>query len=246
MKPLDRHSLCHFVDTEIVCFHDARIARLEKIKLKEVLKKKNPYLYRAKNLTSAPELITSMMDAFLSASEEKFFGDFLEELALYVSGQICGGTKSPAEGIDIQFDRGEVRYLVAVKSGPNWGNSSQHRALRDAFGRAVRVLSQSAHALRPQPVLGICYGKTRDRNTGLYIRHTGQSFWHFLSGDPLLYIDIIEPIGYEAKKHNDDYQEKRSKLLNRFASEFIDLFCKPDFSIDWAKLVEFNSGNLRE
>jgi len=70
---------------------------------------------------------------------------------------------------------------------------------------------------------------------------TGQA----LSGDPNLYIEIIEPIGHEAKCHNDRFEEKRVALVNRFSKEFIDAFCDPDGSINWPSLVQFNSGNLR-
>ena len=28
-------------------------------------------------------------------------------------------------GIDLEFDKDGVRYIVTIKSGPNWGNSSQ-------------------------------------------------------------------------------------------------------------------------
>jgi hypothetical protein len=241
---LDRELLNKFVNIEIRRFHKARLARLENVKLTDLLKKKNPYLFKAKYVVTAGELITGIMDAFLSSSEEKIFGDFLEELAVFVSEQSCDGKKSSAEGIDLEFDRDSIRYLVSVKSGPNWGNSSQYRALENNFRHAVRVQRQAHHDMHVQAVLGICYGKTRTRDTGLYIKLTGQTFWHFLSGDANLYVDIIEPIGYQAKKHNDNFKKKKAKLINKFTAEFIELFCKPDYSIDWRKLVAFNSGNL--
>ena len=41
-----------------------------------------------------------------------------------------------------------VRYLVAIKSGPNWGNSSQYQSLRANFKRAVIVQNQAHSALK--------------------------------------------------------------------------------------------------
>ncbi|MEK7311291.1 MAG: cytosolic protein, partial [Chloroflexota bacterium] len=58
-----------------------------------------------------------------------------------------------------------------------------------------------------------------------------------------LYTDIIEPIGYRAKEHNENFMRERSRVINLFTRQFIDEFCDTTGFIDWAKLVEFNSGN---
>ena len=241
---MNRHILCDYVNRQIVSFHNARITRLEQLELEDVLKKKNPYLFRAKHVVTAADLVSEIMDAFLSSSEEKLFGDFLEDLAIFISEQVCGGQKSSAEGLDLEFVRENTKYLVSIKSGPNWGNSSQYKALREAFKRAKVVQRQRNSSLNIETVLGICYGRARTTFGGDFTKYTGQSFWHFLSGDANLYIDIIEPIGYEAKRHNDDFEEKRVALINRFSKQFIDAFCDSEGNIDWVSLVRFNSGNM--
>ena len=76
------------------------------------------------------------MDAFLSASEEKSFGDFLEELAIFISTLSYNGRKSSATGIDLEFNKKDVHYIISVKSGPNWGNSSQQKRQIDDFNKA--------------------------------------------------------------------------------------------------------------
>ena len=55
--------------------------------LKTILRKKNPYLFKAKNINLASDLIREILDAFLYSSEEKLFGDFLEDLATFISKQ---------------------------------------------------------------------------------------------------------------------------------------------------------------
>lgn len=72
----------------------------------------------------------------------------------------------------------------------------------------------------------------------------GQSFWHLITGSETLYRDIIEPLGYEAKKHNDAFAEGRAAIVNKLAEEFMVRFCN-EGRIDWPKVVEFNSGNLK-
>jgi hypothetical protein len=93
---------------------------------------------------------------------------------------------------------------------------------------------------------GCCYG--RDNNPHKfpkkgtdYLKLCGQSFWEFISGDPELYIKIIEPLGHLAKKRNDEFIQSYSQMINKFTKEFANTFCLADGSIDWNKLVRFNS-----
>jgi hypothetical protein len=92
----------------------------------------------------------------------------------------------------------------------------------------------------------ICYGKTRtDYHKGFgYLKVVGQNFWYLISENEALYTDIIEPIGYRAREHNDAYYEERARVINRFTMQLLTNFCEPDGSIDWFKLVKFNSSNL--
>lgn len=236
-------TLNDFVNINIEKFHNNKLKTLSDINLKNILKKKNPYLFKAKNIALASDFITEILDAFLSSSEEKLFGDFLEELAIFISASTCGGRKSSATGIDLEFDKSNTRYLISVKSGPNWGNSSQQKKQRDDFNKAVTVLKQSSHTLHVQPVLGICYGKTKTTYLHGYMKVVGQNFWYLLGDKESLYTDIIEPIGYEAKRHTDHFIKKKNEIINQFTEGFLKEFCDGGV-INWVKLVQFNSGNL--
>jgi len=92
--------------------------------------------------------------------------------------------------------------------------------------------------------LGICYRKTKTSYLRGYLKVVGQNFWYLISEDKDLYTDIVEPIGYKAKEHNESFLREKSKVINRFTKLFIDEFCDPSGAIDWLKLVEFNSGNF--
>ena len=48
------------------------------MKLRKVLGKKNPYLFRAKYILTAQDIIKSLTDAFISSQQETIFGDWLE------------------------------------------------------------------------------------------------------------------------------------------------------------------------
>lgn len=240
---LDIEKINAFVNTNIEIFHNNKLKSLENINLNKILKKKNPYLFKAKNITLASEFINEILDAFLSASEEKLFGDFLEELAIFVSSSSCNGRKSSATGIDLEFNKEYMHYIVSVKSGTSWGNSSQQKKQIEDFNKAVIVLKQSNHTLNVQPVLGICYGKTKTSYLHGYMKVVGQNFWYLISGEESLYTDIIEPIGYEAEKHNDNFISKKNEIVNSFTKDFLNEFCDNGV-IDWDKIVEYNSGNL--
>ena len=69
-----------YVGKNIVDFHDRRLKKIKSLSLHGILRKKNPYLFRAKNINLASDLIESIMQAFLSSSEEPMFGEFLEDL----------------------------------------------------------------------------------------------------------------------------------------------------------------------
>ena len=246
MDSVLRQKIETFVCENIGSFHEARIRNIQDLKLKTLLENKNPYLFRAKNLNTAADFVTALLDARLSSSEEGSFGKFLEDLAVFVATECGGGQKSPATGIDIDLIRQNVRYLISVKSGKNWGNSSQYKALRQHFMDAVKVLKQSKHSGDIQPTLGICYGRSKTKNNGSYLRIAGQNFWHLLSGDPDLYTSIIEPLGFDAQKHDDLFKEQKSSSLNRMTGEFITQFCDASGAIDWTRLVSSVSDNLSQ
>jgi len=235
-----------FVHDNIDTFHERRLAKIKSLKLKTVLENKNPYLFRAKNLNRASDLVSALLDARLSSSEEGSFGGFLEDLAIYVAKITGGGQKSSSDGIDIDLTRKGVRYLIAVKSGKNWGNSGQQAKLRDNFKKAVKTLRQSRLAGDLQPTLGICYGNFKTVHTGELLHIGGQSFWYLLSGDRELYVDLIEPLGHEAEAHATRFEAKKDATYHRLTDQFIATFCDAEYKIDWPKLVRFVSENLPE
>ncbi len=244
MNPLNLEEVREFTNENIERFHDARVRSLESLKLDKLLRK-NPYLFRAKNLTIASDLIAELLAAFLSSSEEKLFGDFLEDLAVFIASRTCNGHKSSAPGIDLEFFHRGVHYLVSIKSGPNWGNSSQHQRQEQYFKEALTRLRQSQHGIRVEAILGICYGRTSTAPyRGVGTKVVGQNFWYLISEDKDLYIEIVEPIGYRAKQHNERFLQERDRVINLLTREFVDRFCTPAGQIDWPKLVAFNSGNF--
>ena len=59
-----------YVENNISYFHTSRIDKLKSLKLDRLIKSKNPYLYKAKNLNTPQEVVESIAAAFISSAEE--------------------------------------------------------------------------------------------------------------------------------------------------------------------------------
>lgn len=233
-----------YIERHIPEFHRKRLENLSALKLQKVLRRKNPYLFKAKFVTSAPELVKLLLDAHLSSQEETIFGGFLEGLAVFICGCAFDGKKSSAEGIDLEFERDGIYFIVSIKSGPNWGNSSQIKKMQQNFAKAKRILGTNTSVRNIVAVNGCCYGQEKSENKADYVKKCGQSFWSFMSGDDQLYTTIIEPLGHRAKERNEEFLVEYGKVITRFSVEFAKDFCLPDGTILWEKLVRFNSAVL--
>lgn len=240
MKKLKLNDVKEYVSQNIGTFHSARLESLSKLELKKILLRKNPYLFKAKNVLTSELFVKQLLDAYLSSQEETIFGSFLESLAIFISNKVYAGTKSSAEGIDLEFVKNKVKYIVSIKSGPNWGNSGQIAKMIDNFKRAKRVLGTNTSKMNIVPVNGCCYGRDNSPDKGDYLKYCGQMFWEFISGDSDLYTEIIEPLGYKAKEKNTEFEKQYAVLINKFTVEFSKEFC-PNGEINWKKIVELNS-----
>lgn len=238
---IDENDLNEYVEKHIEIFHNNRIMNISNLKLTNILKHKNPYLFRAKNILNAGELIKTILDAHLSSAEETMFGEFLESLAIYICGMIYGGVKSSSPGIDLEFNKENKRYIVSIKSGPNWGNSRQVAKMIDDFNRTSRIIRSNNKETTVIAINGCCYGKDDKPDKGSYFKLCGQRFWEFISCDEEMYTKIIVPLGYKAKEKNDNFYAEYSKLINNFTAKFIQDFCDKGV-INWNKLLQFNSG----
>lgn len=255
MALISNDEIRDFVEKNIQIFHDKRLEKLKALQLKTILRRKNPYLFRAKNLNIAADLVKSLLDAFLSSQEEESFGHFLEELAIFVCQRVYHGRKSNLVGIDLEFEREDTYYIVSIKSGPNWGNSDQLSRMLTNFDSLITLLREHHDTI--VAVNGCCYGRDmKPQKVGKlkmnrsivkeipYYKFCGQDFWSFVSGIDSMYVDIVEPMGYKAKLKNDAFWEAYSQLINRFTIEFSQQFCNLDGSIDWQKLVALSSARI--
>lgn len=220
-------------------FYNAITTSLDKLKLNNVLLRKNPYLFRMKAIQDASEIVNSLLSAHVSSSEETIFGNvFFEPIATFASG----GKKALAEGIDVLMETEDTIYAIAVKSGTNVFNSSSKKKQEQNFNAAKKLADQIKK--RYVPIIGYGYGKKQQSDKGIpkiYMELAGQEFWEELTGDASFYLKLVSYMEDAPEKYIQTFREAYTRALNRFVMKFTADFCKKDGSIDWEKLVEYNS-----
>lgn len=236
-----------YLSREVITpFYSKRIENLKSLKLTNVLKRKNPYLFKAKNIELAGDLVKGIIDAFLSSQEETIFGNLLEGFAVYISSRLYGGFKSEFKSVDLEFERNGIYYIVGIKSGIHWGNSDQVAKMRDDFKLAKNLLKQRGISVEIQAVNGCIYGKERSplkTNTDPeknYYKYAGQDFWQFISDDNNLYREIISPIDHEARQKDETFKKAYVAKVNEMTQDFMEQFMTAN-QIDWIKLIDFVS-----
>lgn len=245
-SPHYQHYYDYLAEHVITPFYNVRLNNLKELNLHSVLKRKNPYLFKAKNIELAGDLVKGIIDAFLSSQEETIFGNLLEGFAVYISKTLYDGFKSDLKSVDLEFERDGVYYIVGIKSGTNWGNSDQVNKMRDNFKLARGLLRQRGVTGEIIAVNGCIYGKDRrpfkthpdpDKQ---YYKYAGQAFWHFISGDENLYREIIRPIDKEAREKDEMFKKQYAAKVNEMTQDFMDGFMTEN-QIDWIKLIEYVS-----
>lgn len=221
-------------------FYTALTAKLDSAKLSNILKRKNPYLYRAKGISNATQIVDGILSAFISSSEETIFGNtFFEPIAIAVSG----GQKAVTEGVDITVDKNNTIYSIAVKSGTSVFNADSRKRQEQNFQAAQKRAQQAHRAFFP--VVGYGYGKKRitAKNEKFYKELAGKDFWEWLTGDPAFYTKLVDFMGNKPETFASDFDEAYNKAQNRLLRDFTLNYCTSDGSIDWDKLIQFNSGD---
>lgn len=236
----DEDAVIQAVSNALTDFYKSLTKTLDNIDVEKILKRKNPYLYRAKGINSAGQIVDGILAAYVSSSEETVFGNtFFEPIAIVVSG----GQKAVTEGVDITVDKDNTIYSIAVKSGTSVFNADSRKRQEQNFQSAQKRAQQARKAFLP--VVGYGYGKKKVKagNEKFYRELAGKDFWEWLTGDADFYTKIIRMMGTRPDEYAKSFETAYAKAENRMIREFTIKYCKKDGSIDWDKLLQFNSGD---
>lgn len=222
-------------------FYSSLINKIDKLNIRQVMRRKNPYLFRAKAMNGASQIVEAILAAFVSSSEETIFGNvFFEPIATAAAH----GQKALAEGVDIMVERGDTIYAIAVKSGTSVFNADSRKKQEQNFMAAGKLAQQARK--RFVPIVGYGYGKKKPSSKGLpkfYLELAGKDFWTELTGDAQFYVKLIRYMDKLPETYVEAFNASYQKAANRLVREFTQEFCLADGSIDWEKLVAFNSGD---
>lgn len=237
----DEDAIVASIATALDGFYTNLIRKIDSLNIKTVMKRKNPYLFRAKAMNGASQIVDAILAAFVSSSEETIFGNVFFEPIATAAAQ---GQKALAEGIDIMVERGDTIYAVAVKSGTSVFNADSRKKQEQNFMAASKLAQQAKK--RFVPIVGYGYGRKKSSDRGVpkfYTELAGKDFWAELTGDEEFYIKLIRFMDQLPEKYVEDFNSSYQKAANRLVKEFTQEFCLDDGSIDWEKLVRFNCGN---
>jgi hypothetical protein len=200
--------------------------------MRDIIKGKNPYLYRASGIRTCDDLVRRVLVDYGSASVEGDFGKFFETVA-----QVASGGVKPAGGgevdLDIRIDG--VARLYAIKSGAKGFNSSSYDKAKRDLNSAERRLRQDR--VRTEKKIAFAYGrKTTSFREG--IEHmASKDFWAEVSGDADFYEKLLRACDALAYLYTADMRAPYDGLL----AEAHHLFCK-DNEIDWERILKLVSG----
>ena len=224
-------------------FHKKKLAKLSSLTLDAILTRKNPYLYKAKFANTADSFVKAILDATVSSGEETVFGNFLEKIAIHVCQSVRGGRKSAVKAIDLEFEDGNKKYLISIKSGPNWGNSDQIKKLVERFKSAKKTLATSGGSTGIEIICveACCYGVDSTPDKGTHLKLCGNRFWTLISnGDENLFRQIMVPIGHLAEENSTQLDALYSTKLQDFTTRFTQKYCL-NGAINWEQLINYNS-----
>ena len=230
----DEQAVLTAVAQALTEFYTNLTAKLDGVDVDKVLKRKNPYLYRAKGISDAHTIVEGILSAYVSSSEETIFGNvFFEPLAIALSG----GQKAVTEGVDITVDKDNTIYSIAVKSGTSVFNADSRKRQEQNFLSAQKAFV---------PVVGYGYGrkKIKPGSEKFYMEIAGQDFWEWLTGDAGFYIKIVELMGTRPDEYAQEFKTAYDRALNRMTRDFTIRFCNEDGSVKWDELLKFNSGSM--
>ncbi len=227
------------ISLHVADFADKIKGKLDNLNPKDLVTRKNPYLFCLRAINDEESFSTAILEAYLSSSEETMFGTLAEQCAVVICRFGKGGMKSTAEGIDIEYVEGRIRTIIQVKSGRYWGNSSQRKKMEDYFTRAKRIVTQGA-VIPIKCIEGVCYGHAGTINKGNYYTYVGSDFWKEISGWEDTYLAILCIFSTHAQNGLTEAKTAARAVIRSFLRENrISL----DNQINWANLVQYVNGS---
>lgn len=104
MPAIDPEALAKIITDALESFYKKRLQALNGLKLKKVLRRKNPYLYKAMGYEQATKIVEDLLKAYITSSDETIFGtEFFERVGLEVATKMGIGHKALSDSVDVEI-----------------------------------------------------------------------------------------------------------------------------------------------
>ena len=111
MNQLNIDEVRKYADEGIAGFHQQRMKLLQDLTFHELLGK-GFCLFRPMRPALAGDIVEVLLETFLCSSGEQLFEDFLKDLSLFIIRKKYGGRKSTMPGVDSEFEKKGVYYIL--------------------------------------------------------------------------------------------------------------------------------------
>lgn len=233
-----------FINDNVKGLHATLLVVLDDVSLHELLQSENPYQLIRRGSPCAHDLIRVLLDNHLDRYESHWFGQLMEQLAVYVCGAAYGGWKSELRGIDLEFAKDGERYVVSFTPCPDYDEGNESLTLEDDFRGAIRSIEGANPSVDVIAVNGCFYGWHPVTDEGEYVKCCGPAFWELISGDAGLYKRIVGPLRKASVENSIRKSEMYGRTVNRLSAKFYSLMCNRHGKIDWETLAEFASSRV--
>lgn len=207
--------------------------KLASMTMKELVKRKNPYLYRATGVETCDDYVQRAFREHIAGMRGNFFGLFFESVAQILSG----GTKPEGTGeIDLEVQKDGEMLLYVIKSGASGHNAS---SLKKALDDLSAVSSSfEAQNIRAHKNIAYAYGRHGEHVDDDGVRKmASKDFWAEMSGDEDFYVKLLDVAAALSPMFQADMESPYERLL----AEAHELFCEGD-AIRWDKVIRMVSG----
>lgn len=190
--------------------------------------KRNPFAYASLGAVDVYDWAGRVIDDMLVASTETLIGNWMEEVAIVVSGGI-----KPAGGADLQLERDGVTHLYAVQMTYNTKNSSGRQGDIARLHESARILRAQRRAV--ELYVGFCFGRVRTtrRKDGIISLAT-RDFWNQIAGDPEFAARVLHACTILAPLYSSQAPEHREQILQDVSAAFGD----GRGGIDWVRVID--------
>ncbi len=206
--------------------------KLASMTMKELVKRKNPYLYRATGVETCDEYVQRAFSEYIAGMRGNFFGLFFESVAQILSG----GTKPDGTGeIDLEVQKDGEMLLYVIKSGASGHNASSLKKALDDLSAVSG--SFEARNIRAHKNIAYAYGRHGEHVDDGVRKMASKDFWAEMSGDADFYVKLLDVAAALSPMFQADMESPYERLL----AEAHELFCEGD-AIRWDKVIRLVSG----